>query len=66
MGTVHGSVLGPVLYVMYVSPLFDLAIITNFADDNFVVLWNKVLCNLIVDHEKELEIILKWLKDSGL
>ena len=37
-GTIQGSVLGPVLYAIFVSPLFDLTEITNFADDNFVVL----------------------------
>jgi hypothetical protein len=42
-GTTQGSVLGPVLYAIHVSPLFDLTQITNFADDNFVVRWNKIL-----------------------
>ena len=35
VGTIQGSVLGPILYALFVSPLFDLAKITNFADDNF-------------------------------
>ena len=65
-GTIQGSVLGPVLYAIFVSPLFDLTNITNFADNNFVFLWNKLLSNLITDLEKELEMIVKWLKDSGL
>ena len=65
-GTVQGSVLGPVLYAIFVSPIFDLTKITNFADDNFIIRWNKVLSKLIVDLEKDLEMIVKWLKDSGL
>ncbi len=65
-GTIQGSVLGPVLYAIFVSPLFELTKITNFADDNFVVLWNKILSKLILNIEKELEMIIKWLKDSGL
>ena len=32
-GTVQGSVLGPILYAIYVSPLFDLISLTNFAED---------------------------------
>ena len=36
-GTIQGSVLGPILYAIFVSPLFDLADITNFADDNFII-----------------------------
>jgi hypothetical protein len=42
-GTVLGSVLGPILYFIFVSPLFDLMNVANFADDTFVVLWNGVL-----------------------
>jgi hypothetical protein len=33
-------------------PPFDLTQITNFADDNFVVLWNKILSNLNANLEK--------------
>jgi hypothetical protein len=65
-GTVQGSVLGPVLYAISVSPIFDLARITNFANDNLIIRWNKVLSKLIVDLEKDLEMIVKWLIDSGL
>jgi hypothetical protein len=59
-------VLGPVLYAIYICPLFDLTQITNFADDNFVVRWNSILSKLITNMEKDLEMIIKWLKDSGL
>ena len=65
-GTVQGSILGPLLYAIFVSPLFDLTNITNFADDNFIVGWNKLLHVLIDDMEKKLEMIIKWLRDSGL
>ena len=65
-GTVQGSILGPLLYAIFVSPLFDLANLTNFADDNFIVGWNKLLPALIDDMEKTLEMIIRWLKDSGL
>ena len=33
-GTIQGSILGPVLYAIYVSPLFDITELLNFADDN--------------------------------
>ena len=66
MGTIQGSILGPILYAIYVSPLFDLEQLTNFADDNFVLGWNNCISALIVDMEKKLEAITKWLKDSGL
>ena len=51
---------------MYVSPLFDLLKLTNFADDNFIIRWNKCMTALIKDLEKDLEIMTKWLRDSGL
>ena len=36
LGTVQGSILGPVLYSIYVSPLFDLEYLLAFADDNYI------------------------------
>ena len=66
IGTIQGSVLGPVLYALFVSPLFDICQLTNFADDNFCLEWNTDLELLIVNLEKKLEMITKWLRDSGL
>ena len=65
-GTIQGSILGPLLYAIYVSPLFDLLNVTNFADDNFVIRWNNCIEALISDMKKDLEAMTKWLKDSGL
>ena len=66
IGMIQGSVLGPVLYALFVSPLFDICQLTNFADDNFCLEWNTDLELLIVNLEKKLEMITKWLRDSGL
>ena len=46
--------------------MFDLTDIVNFADDNFCVESDKVLSVLISNLEMRLEMITKWLKDSGL
>ena len=54
------------LYALFVSPLFDPTQITNFADDNFYLEWNTDLALLIINLERKLEMITKWLKDSGL
>ena len=66
VGTIQGSVLGPILYALFVSPLFDIANITNFADDNFCLEWNKSIQALITNLERKLEMITKWLRGSGL
>ena len=54
-GTIQGSVLGPILYAIFVSPLFDLTNLTNFADDNFIIEFNSQINALIADLEKKLE-----------
>ena len=65
-GTIQGSILGPILYAMYVSPLLDLCKMTLFADDNYIIRFNSNLEALINDVKYSLEMIIKWLRDSGL
>ena len=38
----------------------------NFADDNFIVRWAKSIEELKTKMEISLDIIIKWMKDSGL
>jgi hypothetical protein len=66
LGTVQGSVLGPVLYAIFVSPLFDIVPVLSFADDSYNISTNVNKNQLIKDMEKSLESITKWLKKSGL
>ena len=54
-GTIQGSVQGPILYAIFVSPLFDLANLTNFADDNFILEFNSKINELIPNMERKLE-----------
>ena len=35
LGTVQGSILGPILYAAFVWPIFDLEFLLAFANDNF-------------------------------
>ena len=65
-GILQGSILGPILYAIFVAPLFDLEKLSNYADDNFIVRWNSSIEELIVDMQRSLEAITKWLRDSGL
>ena len=65
-GTIQGLILGPTLYTIYVSPLFDLQKLSNNANDNFFIRWNKSVNNLITDMQTDLEAMIKWLRQSGL
>jgi hypothetical protein len=47
-------------------PLFDLTIITNFADDNFIVAWSNHISDVVLHLECDLQMITKLLKDSAL
>ena len=58
--------MGPILYALFVSPLLDLTRMTLFADDNYIIRSNCNLEALIEDMKETLEMITKWLKDSGL
>ena len=62
-GTIQGSILGPILYAMYVSPLFDLTEMSNFADDNFILTWNVDKETANTEMSNKLNLISKWLKD---
>jgi hypothetical protein len=65
-GTVQSSILGPILYAIYVSPLFDICKITNFADDNCILKWSKNKNKVPESLTDTLITITKWLKVSGL
>ena len=56
-GTIQGSILGPILYVIYVSPLFDITNLSNFADDNYALTWSKSKLSTIALMEDKIEII---------
>ena len=65
-GIIQGSILGPILYAIFISPIFDIEKLTFYADDGFPAVWNKdrqVLANLLVT---KLERIALWLTKSGM
>jgi hypothetical protein len=43
LGTVQGSILGPVLYVIFVSPVFKITHLDAVVDDTFFSRWSRSL-----------------------
>ncbi len=66
LGTIQGSILGPVLYAVFVWPLFDLEFILAFLDDNFISRISLSKTEVIIKMERSLDRISKWLTDFGL
>ena len=40
-GSIQGSILGPILYAIFVTPLYNISELSNFADDNFALAQHK-------------------------
>ena len=66
IGTIQGSILGPILYALFIRPIYNFEKITTFADDNYVVERNQNKECALKELGRRLERIVKWLKDSGL
>ena len=65
MGNNPGIYFGTIVYAIYVSPLFDLTPLTNFADNNFAIKWSKAIPELIENLQRDLEMITKWPNIQG-
>jgi hypothetical protein len=65
-GTVQGLILGPVLYAIFVSPIWYITYMSAFADDTFIPKANAPLPLFIKDMEKTLAAITKWFKKLEL
>jgi hypothetical protein len=60
-GPVQGSVLGQVLYAVFVPPFFDIILLLSFADDSYNVEINPYKIELINDTENSIKAITKRL-----
>ena len=58
--------MGPILYAIFISPLFDVENLTCFADDKFPLVWNKDKALLVRMMENKLKRIIGWLVKSGM
>ena len=66
VGTIQGSILGPILYALFIRPLYKITKVTTFADDNYIIKCNKEKKIALEELGRELEKIIKWLKGLGL
>ena len=48
-GTIQGSILGPILYVILVSPIFELEKLSNYANVNYIVRWKSSIKVFVSD-----------------
>jgi hypothetical protein len=65
-GTVQGSVLGPILFSLFIRPVNDIEEITTYADDNYVYKIGGDIDVVLDALVGSVELISQWLKDSGL
>jgi hypothetical protein len=62
IGTVQGSILGPILYALFIRPLYNFEKLTAFADDNYVIGHHKEKDLALRELREKLVRIVKWLK----
>ena len=66
-GTVQGSILGPILFAMFISPLEDLVDnMVNYADDNYSIGVGETEAESINKCTSQTQIMMDWLNSSGL
>lgn len=67
-GCVQGSVLGPIIFNLFISPLGEILGETaiGYADDSYYVCHSKNLGYLQRNLEKKLRKHIEWLRESGL
>ena len=66
-GTVQGSILGPLLFALFISPMEDLIqALVNFADDNYNISSANTELESIRKCVEQSTIMVEWLSASGL
>jgi hypothetical protein len=54
------------MYSIFIAPIFDIENLHAVTDNLFMPRWKASLSNLILEMEKSVEPITKWLRKSGL
>ena len=69
IGILQGSVLGPMLFNIFVNDLFQMDLeseICNYADDNTIYARSNTLEEVINNLENDLSSILQWFTENGM
>ena len=64
-GTVQGSVLGPVLFSLFFSPVYELDKMISYGDDSYIIAGGKTKEESKIMLETSTNTVVAWLKDSG-
>jgi len=65
-GTVQGSVLGPLLFAIFIAPMFELENVASFADDSYLGARSDNLVELMAKISRSSTNLTHWFKSSGL
>ncbi len=64
-GTVQGSVLGPVLFSLFIGPVYELDKMISYGDDSYIIAGGKTKEESKILLETSTNTVAAWLKDSG-
>ena len=62
----QGSVLGPVLFSIFIRPIYEIEALTTYADDNYIGAENKILAKALDEIKLKINNVSQWLTQSGL
>ena len=65
-GTIQGSVMGPILFSIFIRPLLQMTGILAYADDNYIVECSNNINELKQKLSTKVATVIDWMNQSGL